>query len=149
MVGNTSTLHFLFFGSSNANPLIKLDGYYFLSQWLRLPNLMDRSRAYWRGLLKRILFGEREDAARRRGRGERAIYAAFGLTSFVYTVALRTAIVFYVGAYLADEFNAGGLIFAAGLGAFYVRRPLGQMTSAIAGMAGRIYETLLKAMRGA
>ena len=52
-----SNLAFLFFlGSileviSNANPLIKLDGYYFLSQWLRLPNLMDRSRAYWRARL--------------------------------------------------------------------------------------------------
>ncbi|MGH9853473.1 MAG: HlyD family efflux transporter periplasmic adaptor subunit, partial [Blastocatellia bacterium] len=43
----------------NGNPLIKLDGYYFLSQWLRLPNLMDRSRAYWRGLLRWIVFGER------------------------------------------------------------------------------------------
>ena len=31
----------------NTNPLIKLDGYYFLSQALRMPNLMDRSRGYW------------------------------------------------------------------------------------------------------
>ena len=47
----------------NANPLIKLEGYYFLSQWLRLPNLMDRSHTYWRGLLKRILFGVRDERA--------------------------------------------------------------------------------------
>src|SRR5215472_17213255 len=41
----------------NANPLIKLDGYYFLSQWLRMPNLMDRSRACWRALLWRTETG--------------------------------------------------------------------------------------------
>ena len=42
----------------NGNPLIKLDGYYFLSQWLRLPNLMDRAREWWRGSLRRFVFGD-------------------------------------------------------------------------------------------
>lgn len=77
----------------NANPLIKLDGYYFLSQWLRLPNLMDRARAYWRGLLKRILFGDENEAAAQWSRRERTIYAVFGLLSFVYTVGLSIVIV--------------------------------------------------------
>src|SRR5262249_37646208 len=115
----------------NANPLIKLDGYYFLSQWLRLPNLMDRSRGFWRDLLKQILFGERLDGARRRSIRENAIYCSFGLLSFAYAVGLRTVIVFYAGAYLAREFHLAGLMAAAGLGVFYMRRPLGQLTSAI------------------
>ena len=125
---------FFFIGSIvdvvfNANPLIKLDGYYFLSQLLRLPNLMDRSRTYWRGLLKRILFGESDEAARQWNKRERAIYVAFGLTSFVYTVVLRTVIVFYVGSYLADQLHTTGLLLAGGLGVFYMRQPLGQVIS--------------------
>lgn len=67
----------------NANPLIKLDGYYFLSQWLRLPNLLDRSRAYWRGLLKRLLWGESNEAAAKWSRRERWIYGLYGLVPFV------------------------------------------------------------------
>lgn len=114
----------------NANPLIKLDGYYFLSQWLRLPNLMDRSRAYWRGLLKRILFGAKNEAAEQWSRRERKIYCVFGLFSFVYTVGLRTAIVFYVGSYLADWWQFTGLLLAALLALFYMRQMLWQLSSA-------------------
>lgn len=144
----SDTAFILFLGSVvdvifNANPLIKLDGYYFLSQLLRMPNLMDRSRSYWRGLFKRTLFGERDDAARRPSRRERAIYAAFGLASFTYTVGLRTAIVFYVGSYLTDHFNMAGLAFASGLSAFYLRQPLRQITSAVGNKSGR----LLRVMR--
>ena len=148
-----SDVAFIFFLGSvvdvifNANPLIKLDGYYFLSQWIRLPNLMDRSRSYWRALLKRILFGEKDDAARRpRGR-ERVIYLVFGLMSFIYTVVLMTVIVFYVGTYMADEFDVAGLMAAGALGLFYMRRPLGQIGSAIRDTAEGTIETLLGAVR--
>ncbi|HEX2488015.1 MAG TPA: hypothetical protein VHR27_01355, partial [Blastocatellia bacterium] len=84
----------------NGNPLIKLDGYYFLSQWLRLPNLMDRAREWWRGSLRLLVFNEPNKAAARFSRREQAILAAFGLLSFVYTVALRLFIVIFLGSYL-------------------------------------------------
>jgi multidrug resistance efflux pump len=131
----------------NANPLIKLDGYYFLSQWLRLPNLMDRARAYWRGLLKRILLGEENEAAAQWSRRERTIYAVFGLLSFVYTVGLRIFIVFYVGSYLADAWGFTGLLLAAVLALFYARQPLRQLSSAATSMIGRIFGSLFEKRR--
>src|SRR5262249_41118920 len=126
---------FIFFMGSvvdvvfNANPLIKLDGYYFLSQALRLPNLMDRSRAYWSELLKRVLLGERNAEGPRWSKRERAIYALFGLLSFLYTVGLRIFIVWFVGAYLSDRGYLLGLFIAAGLALFYARRPIRQLLS--------------------
>jgi hypothetical protein len=132
----------------NANPLIKLDGYYFLSQWLRLPNLMDRSRAYWRGRLKRILFGEANEAAAQWSKRERMIYAVFGLLSFIYTVGLRIIIVFYVGSYLADWFHFTGLLLAALLALFYARQPLKQLSTAAISMTGRISGSLFQKRRG-
>jgi putative peptide zinc metalloprotease protein len=114
----------------NGNPLIKLDGYYFLSQWLRLPNLMDRSRAYWRGLLRWIVFGERNEDAARFSRRERAIFTAFGLASFCYTTALMVFILFFVGGYLIDWFHLAGLLGAVGIALFYARRPTRQLIAA-------------------
>ncbi len=73
-----SELAFLFFLGSvvnvafNANPLIKLDGYYFLSQALRLPNLMARSRAYWRGLWRRVVYRRARRKQRRSTAGANA-----------------------------------------------------------------------------
>ena len=110
----------------NGNPLIKLDGYYFLSQWLRLPNLMDRAGEWRRGFLRRIVFGERNDASARFTKRERLILAAYGLLSFFYTVALRLFIVIFLGSYLIDWFHLPGLLLTIALTLFYARRPLGQ-----------------------
>src|SRR5215510_10476743 len=121
----------------NGNPLIKLDGYYFLSQWLRLPNLMDRAREWWRGFLRRIVFGERNEAASRFSRREQAILAAFGLLSFVYTVALRLFIVIFLGSYLIDWFYLSGLLVTLALVFFYARRPLIRLIAAlVSGLTG-------------
>jgi putative peptide zinc metalloprotease protein len=110
----------------NGNPLIKLDGYYFLSQWLRLPNLMDRAREWWRGSLRSLVFNEPNKAAGRFSRREQAILAAFGLLSFVYTVALRLFILIFLGSYLIDWFYLSGLLLILALAFFYARRPLSQ-----------------------
>lgn len=40
----------------NANPLLRYDGYYMLSDYLEIPNLQMRSREYVTGLIKRHIF---------------------------------------------------------------------------------------------
>ena len=58
----------------NANPLIKLDGYYFLSQWLHMPNLMDRSQACWRDVGRTLLMGlKAREGVRFTGRERRVL----------------------------------------------------------------------------
>jgi putative peptide zinc metalloprotease protein len=125
----------LFFGSVlniafNANPLIKLDGYYFLSQALRLPNLMDRSRGWWR----RVLFGERDGAAARYSWREHVIYATFGLLSTLYAGALAFLIVRYVGEYLVNSFYLLGLLLTAGIALIFARRVLKRLIAAASAM---------------
>ncbi len=106
----------------NANPLIKLDGYYFLSQWLRLPNLMDRSRAYWLGLWRRLLTGQREEKPY--SRREKTIYTLYGALSAVYSVGLMAVIIFYVGDWLMNTFYLLGLLLTVGVVLIFVRKPL-------------------------
>jgi putative peptide zinc metalloprotease protein len=114
----------------NANPLIKLDGYYFLSQWLRLPNLMDRSRGWWRSLLLRVFFGRQNLEAAHYSKRQQVIYAVFGLSSFVYAIVLMIAIVIFVGQYLMDWFELGGVLLTVSLVLLYLRRPLGLLACA-------------------
>jgi putative peptide zinc metalloprotease protein len=40
----------------NLNPLIKLDGYYFLTEWVRVPDLKERSTAFLTGWVQRYIF---------------------------------------------------------------------------------------------
>ena len=51
LVASVTTLIF------NANPLLRYDGYYMLSDYLEIPNLRQKSSEYALGLIKRHLFG--------------------------------------------------------------------------------------------
>jgi putative peptide zinc metalloprotease protein len=143
-------LAFIFFAGSvfdlvfNANPLIKLDGYYFLSQWLRLPNLMDRSRAYWRGRLGSLITIKRREDLPRWSKRERKIYAAYGLFSFSYAVVLRLLILWYVGGFLAGRFHTIGVVFTAGLAVMYSRRAIKALVSAAFRPAVRMWRRIVR-----
>jgi putative peptide zinc metalloprotease protein len=50
LIASVSTVLF------NANPLLRYDGYYMLSDWLEIPNLQKKSTDYTLGLMKRHLF---------------------------------------------------------------------------------------------
>jgi putative peptide zinc metalloprotease protein len=51
LIASVSTLIF------NANPLLRYDGYYILSDFLEIPNLRQKSSEYALGLIKRHIFG--------------------------------------------------------------------------------------------
>src|SRR5262249_25651903 len=65
----------------NFNPLIKLDGYYLLSDYLGMPNLRKRSFAYVGGLLRRI--GGRKPSAVEVSARERRIFLLYGTTAWL------------------------------------------------------------------
>ncbi len=58
------------------------------------------------------------------------ILAAYGLLSFVYTLALRLFIVIFLGSYLIDWFHLPGLLLTLALALFYARRSLRQPIAA-------------------
>ena len=113
----------------NANPLIKLDGYYFLSQWLQLPNLMEKSRSYWRSLLRRWSFGGGEPmplTARQRG-----AYFLFGPLSLGYTIAFLSAILIYLNEYFVDNFHLAGFGLTGFLAVVLMRQQISKGADAI------------------
>jgi putative peptide zinc metalloprotease protein len=54
LIASVSTVLF------NANPLLRYDGYYMLSDWWEIPNLQKRSTEYTLGLIKRHVFRIKE-----------------------------------------------------------------------------------------
>lgn len=113
----------------NANPLIKLDGYYFLSQLLHLPNLMEKSRAYWRGLLRRISFGGGEPMSLTPR--QRRAYFLFGPLSLGYTIVFLSAILLYLNTYFVDNFNLAGFGFTGFITIVLMRQQISKGATAI------------------
>jgi multidrug efflux pump subunit AcrA (membrane-fusion protein) len=67
----------------NFNPLLKLDGYYLLSDWAEVPNLQQRSADYVKGWLRRLLWGAARPGPEPRGR----FLLLYGLVSWLYSLA--------------------------------------------------------------
>jgi putative peptide zinc metalloprotease protein len=109
-IAGVSTLVF------NANPLLRFDGYYLLSDWLESPNLKPRSDRYVGYLCERYLFGGRPERAPT-ARGEAAWLTAYAVASSVYRAVVVVAILTFLGrthVYLAVLF--GGLVALVWLG---------------------------------
>jgi putative peptide zinc metalloprotease protein len=67
----------------NFNPLIKLDGYYLLSDWLEIPNLQQRAAGHVKARVRWLLWGAGRPAPDPRGR----VLLAYGLVSWLYSLA--------------------------------------------------------------
>jgi putative peptide zinc metalloprotease protein len=106
----------------NFNPLIKLDGYYLLSDYLEIPNLRRRSFRHVGSLLEK-LFGleslEEEDLPRR----ERAIFSIYGTLALAGSFSILGYIMLTAGGALVDGRSPTAVLVTLGLlGMKYRRR---------------------------
>ncbi len=74
---------------TNFNPLIPLDGYYALADYLELPNMRERSFEYWGWLAKRALLGMAVAEPTVTPR-ERRIFLIYGGLALVYSAFAMT-----------------------------------------------------------
>lgn len=110
MLVTVNWINFLF----NFNPLIKLDGYYLLSDWVGIPNLRQKAFAYLGNVLQRRLLGwpiEPIKAEPRHGR----IFVIYGLTALVYSVLLLGYMFKLVAAFLLAKVGPAGLVLFVGV----------------------------------
>jgi multidrug resistance efflux pump len=108
----------------NLNPLIKLDGYYLLSDWLEIPNLRQRSVAYLKARIKRLLGSTAgEIMASRR---DRRIYLTYGVLAVTYSFWLLGLVALHFGRYLVEQYQGPGFIAFTGLLMAAFQHPLGR-----------------------
>lgn len=114
----------LFIGGSfniliNCNPLIKLDGYYALSQALGVVNLQARSSDYVRSVFARVL-GEPQT---RKADGQRpVVYAGYWVCSILYSMILIWLILGWVSGALMDGLRFAGVLLTMLLAALLTER---------------------------
>jgi putative peptide zinc metalloprotease protein len=103
----------------NFNPLMRLDGYYLLSDWAEIPNLRKRSWAYVMGHVRSWLWGAPLPEAEERGK-----------FMFLYGALSWTFAIVYVGLFMLALVKLGGVrlgvfgIILAGAFAIFVLRNL-------------------------
>ncbi len=98
----------------NFNPLIKLDGYYLLSDYLEIPNLRQKAFDFLKDRLRPLFTRPRAGAPRYTGR-EKRIYTAFGALSFGFSAGLVLFLMARLGSWMVAEYQAWGLLMISAL----------------------------------
>jgi len=107
----------------NLNPLIKLDGYYLLSDALEIPNLRGRAFAYVQQGIKRFL-GFAPPADSQPTPRERWIFVTYGVVAATFSYWLLTNFVLYLGYTLTRHYQGWGFLLFAGLANLALGNPL-------------------------
>lgn len=105
----------------NANPLMKFDGYYMLSDWLEIPNLMQRSQQLLKNFFLKHVYRVEKVKPVTTLPGERAVLLVYGLLSQVYRVVVFLSITLWL---LGTWFGVG-LILAVWSAAVWFIVPAG------------------------
>jgi putative peptide zinc metalloprotease protein len=90
----------------NFNPLLKLDGYYLLSDWAEVPNLHQRSADYVKGRLRWLLWGADRPDPEPRGR----VLLTYGLVSWLYSLAFLALSLVVMSHFLGERLGPVGLV---------------------------------------
>lgn len=105
----------------NANPLMRFDGYYILSDLLEMPNLMQRSTTMLKYLAQKHLYRIKDATAPSGAEEERPILVAYGLAALAYRIFLFITITLYV----VGKMFAIGLFLAIWTAAAWFILPVG------------------------
>ncbi|MCI0530650.1 MAG: efflux RND transporter periplasmic adaptor subunit [candidate division Zixibacteria bacterium] len=115
----------------NFNPLIKLDGYYLLSDYLEIPNLRKKAFHYSGNWFKRYVLRlpvEIPSASTK----EKKVFPVYAGLALTYTVFLLGFVFWKLGEFLVGEFQGPGLVLYSAALLFIFKSPL-QILAAGAG----------------
>jgi putative peptide zinc metalloprotease protein len=116
---------------SNMNPLIPLDGYFALSDWLEIPNLRQRAFGHLSWWLKRhVLRLEMEEPAV--SPRERQVFLWYGALAAVYIVFTLSVTALIVGGWASAAFGGIGVMIVVAWVAATIAKPVRAGLSSVA-----------------
>ncbi|MEM7313067.1 MAG: HlyD family efflux transporter periplasmic adaptor subunit, partial [Planctomycetota bacterium] len=102
----------------NANPLMRFDGYYMLSDWLEIPNLYGLGQQYTQFLGRKYIMGVNATLPNW-SRRERFIIPIYGVLSFLWRIVVSAGLMIAV----ATLFKGAGIVLAIAGGIMWVAMP--------------------------
>ena len=142
MLTSVNWLIYLF----NFNPLIKLDGYYLLSDWLDIPNLRQKAFGWLGNVIKRRLLGWDIEPVAVTGR-ERTVFIAYGLLALIYSALLLGYLFWVAASFILERLGPTGLILFLAALALILSRTLKQLIIGVAAHIAQMRKLIQKPWR--
>ena len=93
----------------NFNPLLRLDGYYLVSDWLSIPNLRTRSQEYWMEHLRWWLWGAARPPDEPHGRA----LLAYGMMSWFFALVFLDLVVLRLLEFSSAQLGMVGVVMTS------------------------------------
>ena len=90
----------------NLNPLLRMDGYYLLSDWLEIPNLRKRATEHWMQHVRWWLWGAARPKPVERGR----TLVIYGMLIWVFALVFLDLVLFGLAEFVGGQLGPLGLI---------------------------------------
>ena len=99
----------------NLNPLIKLDGYYMLSDYVEIPNLRQRAFNFLKVKIKKVIGMVGQGTSQEATTKEKRIYITYGVLAWTYSFLLLGFIALKFAGFLVDRYQGIGFILFASI----------------------------------
>ncbi len=108
----------------NLNPLIKADGYYALSQFLKIDNLREESFGYLRAWTEKYILRHDIDLPPSSKR-QRRVFFSFGISAIIYSISLLILMILFIKNVLVSQMgDEWGYLATLGVIYFFARTSL-------------------------
>src|SRR4051794_15697815 len=84
----------------NANPLLRYDGYYVMSDWLEIPNLRIKSTQFFAYLFQEKVLGLEVPVQSYMPRSRRSLFVTYAIASYVYRWVVTFSILYFLSQFL-------------------------------------------------
>jgi putative peptide zinc metalloprotease protein len=126
----------------NLNPLIKLDGYYMLSDYVEIPNLRQRAFNHMgRQIRKFVGMADPETAPEATSR-EKRIYLVYGLLAWAYSFLLLGWIALRFGDFMVGKYQGTGFVVFTAVFLVAFRNQLRRIIAGFGNMTGSLMKKL-------
>ncbi len=127
----------------NFIPLIRLDGYYLLSDYLEIPNLRQKALAYLKNKFISLLTGTPSESNEALSRRERRLFFWYGNASLFFTVILIGIMFQRLGGWIIREYQFWGIVLTSML--FLATVPIAKKENVKA--SGKVVKILIVRIR--
>ncbi len=127
----------------NFNPLIRLDGYYFLSDLIEVPNLRPKAIGYLKNKLLTLLTGIKPAGEKELSRGEKRLFLLYGTASSLFTLLIVWIMFQRLGGWMVHEYKTWGLVLVSML--FFMTVPIAKKENAAA--SGKVTKAVIVRFR--
>jgi multidrug resistance efflux pump len=124
----------------NFNPLIRLDGYYLLSDYIEVPNLRSKAIAYIGNRARSLLTGVPARPAIGLSPKEKRLFLYYGSGSLIFTAALVLIMFERLGSWMIREYQSWGIVLVSIL--FLLVVPVGKKENVAE--SGRMLKLVVK-----